>query len=653
MKYFKSGIIGAILRNRFTYLLVLVLLQFTASAQVRFVTIVSENKIGIDDPFKVQYIVENAEEISRFNEPDFRDFTILQGPNHGSSTTITNGEVSRQLFVSYILKANSKGKLKVPGAQAIINGKKLNSGDISITVVEGSLGGTRSGGVRGQFNRIPIPQLERRRRQAEAEKDFYLKPGESPQEKITKNLFVKSECDKSECYVGEPIVATYKLYSRLQSQSRVSQFPSFNGFSVFDMMDPGSSKQYKEEIDGKEFTVNYIRHAQLFPLQPGEFTIDPVVVDNNVVFLKKTGTPQPGSGDSFEDIIREFFNDQPLGETEEHRVALSSKPINIKVKPLPEDGRPAYFSGAVGKFNVESSVSGSVIKSGDVVTLTVKITGKGNLPMITAPEISWPAGFEGFDPTSSENLDKTTAPISGSLVFTYPFTLSDTGSHIIPAVNFSYFDPGTNQYNTVSTQPISLKVLPGVNAEKTNPAPLALKIPEPATGNSIFEQHYWIKILMGLAIALLAVIAYVSFRNRTPKAVEVIRTGQTVSVATPVAGEPAGSVRSTSGRPTVTNRWEAAEKKLAENDSKGFYKETGSALWGFLSEFLQLKGTELNKAAVMQKLSPYQISSETLKNLVTVLNECELALYTPIHSAEDMEAILTKAKAVVACLEKK
>src|SRR5215472_8036215 len=112
----------------------------------------------------------------------------------------------------------------------------------------------------------------------EAEKDYVLRPGENVKEKIRKNLFVKVQVDKNSCYVGEPIVATYKLYTRLSSESRFTKRPSLNGFSVYDMVDPSSEPVSVDKLNGKEYAVHIIRKTQLIPLQAGSIDMNPVEV---------------------------------------------------------------------------------------------------------------------------------------------------------------------------------------------------------------------------------------------------------------------------------------------------------------------------------------------------------------------------------------
>jgi hypothetical protein len=116
------------------------------------------------------------------------------------------------------------------------------------------------------------------------------------------------------------------------------------------------------------------------------------------------------------------------------------------VKPLPEVNKPANFNGAVGNFTIEASLANKTVAAQDEATLHVVVKGKGNLPVLTAPVVDWPAGVDAFDPTAKEDVNKTVVPMSGSKSFDYIFTARDSGHYLIPAVNLSYFDPSSQTY---------------------------------------------------------------------------------------------------------------------------------------------------------------------------------------------------------------
>ncbi len=133
-------------------------------------------------------------------------------------------------------------------------------------------------------------------------------------------------------------MATYKLYSKLKSESRVTRQPSLNGFSVYDMTDPSTDVAYIEKVDGRPFTVHIIRKAQLIPLQSGTVQLDPVEVENTVHFIKNVKN-HSGNG-SLQNVFDPFFGDEVEGVPVDKDITLTSNPVTINVKPLPEDKKP-------------------------------------------------------------------------------------------------------------------------------------------------------------------------------------------------------------------------------------------------------------------------------------------------------------------------
>jgi hypothetical protein len=192
--------IASTLRSLFLWLLILVLGVFSVQAQVRFTTVASSKQLGRSDYFQVEYVVENAHQIENLIQPEIHDFQIISGPNQSTGMTIVNGAVSQYKTVSYILQPTRTGRFTIPGATATIDGKKMQSNPVTIQVEQGSTSASH-------YQPQPIWPGE----DPEYQKDYLVRPGEDINDKIRKNLFVKVLVSKTNCFVGEPIVATYKL----------------------------------------------------------------------------------------------------------------------------------------------------------------------------------------------------------------------------------------------------------------------------------------------------------------------------------------------------------------------------------------------------------------------------------------------------------
>ncbi len=371
--------------------------------------------MGKTDYVEVQFIVENAKKIEDLQPPEFPDFTIVQGPNQSSGMSLVNGAMSQYRGVSYVLQPKKTGTLTIKPASATIDGQAMHTTSIQIVVHNQPTGSGNASPP--AFSPLPDPSWPRA--QPPVDIDELVKPGENVADKIKKNFFIKVDVSKTDCYLGEPIVATYKLYARLRSDSRVTHHPSLNGFSVYDMIDPADDRVAVEKLNGKNYSVHIIRKTQLIPLQAGDIVLDPVELDNNIYLIKADPGGTKSQGQGLGGLLDRLFEPEVSGTPFTQHIVLESKPVTVHVKPIPEAGKPTDFNGAVGKYSIQGSFNTNSVDTGDAAILTVVVKGSGNLPVINAPVIEWPNGMESYDVSSKENIDKATAPLGGSKIFTY------------------------------------------------------------------------------------------------------------------------------------------------------------------------------------------------------------------------------------------
>lgn len=647
-------------RLRFPFLVLIALLPgLFAAGQVKFTTITSSQEIGRGDYLQVEFVVENAKQIDQLNPPDFPGFHIAQGPIQSSGMSIVNGNMSQYKAISFVLQPSRTGKFTIEGATAQVDGKNMRSNSVTITVNAGSSGPANNGNGKNS-NSNPFMQPAWPDPSAggppEVERDYILRPGENAKEKIRKNLFVKVLVDKTSCYVGEPIVATYKLYSRLSSESRVTKRPSLNGFSVYDMVDPNADVASVEKLNGKAFTVHIIRKTQLIPLQAGTIDLDPVEVENTVHFVKGGKQEVRHSGNPLKDLFDQLSDDNAIGPEVEENVTLDTKPVSITVKPLPEETKPADYNGAVGSFSVQASLANKSIAAGEEATLDLVIRGKGNLPVINSPRVQWPAGMEAFDPTTKEDINKTTVPMSGSKTFSYVFTPGTPGRYTIPAISFPYFDPATHSYKTAGTAPLDFQVTEAVK-RTTKKTPASGVSSAPAATNDIkkfIQQHlewiFTILILSGLAAYLLRQNARLRKGEQQQKeaAEKKVSENQLAEqqTARPVPYNP-GPVPVSTAPVIVIDPLQEAKQLFERNDYQGFYREVNRAIWKAIAKKLDLPTSELNKSNIARKLQAKGWDTENTLFLENVLNECEMNLYTPAYNAYNMQQLLRQAESML------
>jgi BatD DUF11 like domain len=583
-------------------------------AQVKFSTIINEKEIGKNDYVQVEYVVENAKSVEQLTAPAFNGFTIVSGPMQQNGMSIINGAVSKYEGLSFVLKPTAVGKATIAGATATVDGKQMRSNSVTILVTNAS--STQSNPNTSPFG-LTVPEEV-----PEVNEEYLLRKGENAADKIKNNLLVKLDVSKTSCYAGEPIVATYKLCSRLKSESRVTKRPTLTQFSVYDMVQPEANNPSIEKINGKLFNVHTIRKVQLYPLQDGSFELDPVELDNTVRFIR---TDESGSNkNSSQQLLDEYMNGLTQGKLEEQRITLSSKPVTITVKPLPSAGKPVSFDGAVGKrFTISASLAQSHIAANETVLLNVEIKGEGNLPLINAPQVIWPPAIEGEEASVKENIDKTVSPITGSKLFQYPFTVKQAGKIIIPSIEFSYFDPSKNVYKTIKTDSITADISKG-SKKTTRAATHVTNIPD--------NSFDWKKLLWILPVLIVTILGWLFGRkkNKPVKKETAIIPAMIVTDKLKITADP----------------FETAKAALAAGNSQLFYKELGKAVWRILSEKLHITSSQLNKPVVTALLRQRGISATTIQELAAVLLDCEMALYTPVHSETDMKVTLDRAERV-------
>jgi hypothetical protein len=312
-----------------------------------------------------------------------------------------------------------------------------------------------------------------RNRDIEVEDQSEVRPGENVDQKIRKNFFLRAEVGKDKCFAGENIMAVFKAYSRLEANSQVLKRPSLSGFSVTEMVDAYSNQPDIEKYNGKYYYVHLIRKVQLFPIQAGDFEIEPAEVESIIQLREDDGRSR------FRSLFRRRHDDPEL----RRQLTFKSPALKVHVDPLPEDEQPDDFSGAVGNFSVQLILEDSAVDLHEPVSVKLMIGGSGNFPLITDPAIAWPQGVQVSGPIVSENTNKYVFPLSGFKTFEYTLSNNKAGVFTIPPVKFSYFDPSSKSYKTAETLPTSYTVSPnerktGVDQQKivTNAAPAPLQL---------------------------------------------------------------------------------------------------------------------------------------------------------------------------------
>ena len=328
---------------------------------------------------------------------------------------------------------------------------------------------------------VQLPSLfDESEAQNEYQKNAVLQLGEDPEAKIKKLIFIKTTVSKKDCYVGEPILVIYQLYTAVSCHSRVTKQVAFGGSSVIEMTADEPEQTVKEK--NLIYRVQLIRKVQLIPLRQGDLTIPPATVSNEVSF----STPE---------------NPYAL---KRYTAEVSSEPYNVQIQALPQP-QPENFSGITGRFSITAKADSNEIAAGENNRLQVTITGAGNIEAVTEPKINWPKHSEHFDPTDSQHINRLNFPESGDKTFIFPFLIKKKGRTVIPAISFTFFNPELKKFETVSTQEIELSITAGI--KKNYPAVLV-------TDDLSNEKYLWFVP----AIAAVVIMIWLLTNRNTKKA---------------------------------------------------------------------------------------------------------------------------------------
>ncbi len=256
-------------------------------------------------------------------------------------------------------------------------------------------------------------------------------------------VLVTAELNKENAVVGEEIILTYDAWippNRGIDPAKIEdQRGQFQGFwtEIYDYGDnrPVQNMRTQDGTIYKKFPL--IRYI-LYPLKPGKYTIPPLTLVCRV--------PEGGNLSSF-----------PFQRRMKH-ISVASTEAVIQVDPLPNEGKPDIFQGAVGNFQLEGQVENTEINEGDTITLKVVLRGEGNIRNVPSPILPDLSKFQEFQADKDEEIQITLEGVKGRIQYTYPLLPHDLNANTIGPVRFAYFDPEQDKYQVLSTDPIQLTI---------------------------------------------------------------------------------------------------------------------------------------------------------------------------------------------------
>ena len=516
--------------------------SFTASAP---------DAVVVGDQFRLSYTV-TTQKVKDFRAPSIKGFDVLMGPSRSqqSSTQIVNGNVTStsSITFTYILMANTAGEYTIGGASIVADGNQMVSNSVKIKVLPQDQ--NSNGGQGGS--------------------SAHSSSGTSVSDQ---DLFITATASKTNVFEQEAFVLTYKIYTRESNlQLNNAKLPDFKGFHSQEIEMTTNARWTPEHYRGRNYYTTVYRQFVLFPQQSGKLYIDPAQ------FQMTIGKPVQSDKYPFD----AFFNGG--SNVIEIKKSIATPKIAINVSPLPA-GKPADFSGGVGEFTVSSSINNKELKTNDAITIKLVISGTGNLKLISNPEIKFPEDFEVYDPKVDNQVRLTREGLTGNRVIEYLAIPRHAGTYKIPGVSFSYFDIRSKSYKTLKTEEYVVNIEKGAgNADQvianfTNKEDLKVlgkdiryikqnEVTFQPKGSFFYgSMSYW---LFYIIPALAFIVFFIIYRKQAAENANVAK------------------VRRKKANKVATKRMKLAGKLLSENKKDAFYDEVLKALWGYISDKLNI-----------------------------------------------------------------
>ncbi|XLS29044.1 BatD family protein [Flavobacteriaceae bacterium M23B6Z8] len=584
------------------YLIILVAflnsLVICAQDDVSFEVKVSKDKLGINERLRVDFVMNRDGD--NFVPPDFNGFQV-NGPSQSISNSWINGKRSYSKTYSYILRPQSRGKFTIKQATVEIEGKTYKTIPVTVEITAA----------------VDNPNAP-----------------PSAEDVASDNLHLVAEVSKTNPYLNEAISVVYKLY--VSPDINVRDFrpldnPKYNDFWSQDIQ-VRDWKVKNGTYQGKSYRYVVLKRVVLFPQKSGKLNIEPLSLDVTVDVPTNR---------------RDFFGGRIYTQTHK-TVAAGSRTINVK--PLPESGKPASFTGAVGQFEFNVVPSKTDLKATESLQAKVEVTGKGNLKLFDLPKLTLPGALEVYEPEFDESVSTSLNGNRGKVADNYTIVPQFRGKYPIPSINFSYFDPLQGTYKTLSSQEILINVYEGpLNTGNNTPAVVSnnsYQQPVIANGSQFrflklnanleminqaqfFKSNLFYSLLLGpLLLIPLAIVV-----GKKKKAFDSDVKGNKIRKANKLARKYLSEAKRNLGKKEI------------------FYESLERALHNYLKAKLHIETSEFSKDKISELLSSKNVNEGTVSGFIDLLKSCELARYSPA-SEVTMKQDYERAAEVISQIDK-
>ena len=601
------------MKYRFSILFLLVGIALTAFADDVVFKASAPKQVIVGRPFQLTYSVNQRSRDLR--APEFTDFDVLSGPytSTSSSTSFVNGKrtSSFEQTYTYMLMARKAGTFTIGPATIKVDGENVQSNGVRIEVLPEDQQPAQSSQPSAAGNQQSAGQSSQSSQSGSVSSE---------------NLFVRTIASKTRVHEQEALMVTYKLYFANVDVAQLTnntKLPEFTGF-LKQELEQGEIQTELEHYNGRNYQTAVLYRTILYPQHSGEIKIDPA---NFEAVLRVQVQQRPRS--IFDDFFGSYTNVTRM---------LTAPGVTIHVAALPS-GKPAGFSGGVGRFTLTPSISQTEVQTNDAVTIKLDISGSGNMKLLKTPAIDWPEGFEPYDPKVTNDFRTTTSGVSGTKSIEYLAIPRSAGEYTIPAVKFSYFDIDEKAYKTLSTPEYTILVKRGAGSanEKVEEGAVIsytqkedikqlgsdiryidTKAPNGKTEHRVQNTDWiWLWYVVPLIIAMILLII---LRKQIKEAADINR------------------MRYKRANKVAQKRLKAAAAALKANDKDTFYAAIESAAWTYLSDRLSIPTADLNKENIASILRQKGVSEALIKDVMSVLSTAEFARYAPTtdHAMDDL-----------------
>jgi hypothetical protein len=585
--------------KHFIYLFIFVFSCSFAQAQVRFDTKLSKKRMGLNERLRVDF--EMNQDGDNFNPPNFEGFRVVGGPNQSISNTWINGKRSYSKTYSYFLSPLSKGNFKIGQATIEIEGEIYKTPPIDIEVTTAV--NTPTDGNNAEFV-------------------------------ASENVHLVAEISNANPYLNEAITVVYKMYvSRdvsITSNWREIDTPKYADFWSENIDVQGNYKVYDATYKGEDYRYVILRTTVLYPQKTGELDIEPLTLDVPIDVPTNR---------------KDLFG-RRLTTRVNKTISAGNRTINVK--PLPLEGKPDNFAGAVGDFQFKVSANKNTLNANESMELNTTVSGNGNLQLFDLPTAKLPSSLEVYEPERKENVRTTRTGITGSITETYTVVPQFKGTYPIRPITFSYFNPKTEKYTTLSSEEIVINVENGPISSQNNDVEESnitkeevvlskeqfkyIKVNaalEPISKDPFFKSVLFWSLLGGPL--LLIPIFIIGGKKRKERLADI--EGNRLRKADKLAKKYLSEAKKNIGSQAV------------------FYESLERALHNYLKAKLNIETSDFSKERISMLLLERGVENETLNEFIGLLKSCEFARYTPTSNVT-IQQDYNKAVAVISAIDK-